>query len=130
MIDLNKHWKNRGFMTEQKYIALIDCDSFFVSCERKLNPKLNAKPVCVVSGERGCVIARSIEAKEMGFLIVNVVTNGTFKLDLPEADLILLSLDGDKVHHNDIRGDTFDTIMKNIVREEFGTEIEVEHPPE
>ncbi len=55
-----------------------------------------------------------IEAKEMGFLIVNVVTNGTFKLDLPEADLILLSLDGDKVHHNDIRGDTFDTIMKNI----------------
>ena len=55
-----------------------------------------------------------IEAKEMGFLIVNVVTNGTFKLDLPEADLILLSLDGDKEHHNDIRGDTFDTIMHNI----------------
>ena len=53
-------------MTEQKYIALIDCDSFFVSCERKLNPKLNAKPVCVVSGDRGCVIARSIEAKELG----------------------------------------------------------------
>ena len=66
MIDLNKHWSKRGLMTEQKYIALIDCDSFFVSCERKLNPKLNAKPVCVVSGERGCVIARSIEAKEMG----------------------------------------------------------------
>ena len=35
-----------------------------------------------------------IEAKRMGFLIVNVVTNGTFPLDLPEADLILLSLDG------------------------------------
>ena len=66
MINLDKHWENRGLMTEQKYIALIDCDSFFVSCERKLNPKLNAKPVCVVSGSRGCVIARSIEAKEMG----------------------------------------------------------------
>ena len=66
MINLDKHWKNRGLMTEQKYIALIDCDSFFVSCERKLNPRLNAKPVCVVSGSRGCVIARSIEAKEMG----------------------------------------------------------------
>jgi len=37
-----------------------------------------------------------VEAKEMGFLIVNVVTNGTFLLDLPEADLILLSLDGDR----------------------------------
>lgn len=55
-----------------------------------------------------------IEAKEMGFLIVNVVTNGTFPIDLPEADLILLSLDGDKEHHNIIRGDTYDTIMKNI----------------
>ena len=55
-----------------------------------------------------------IEAKRMGFLIVNVVTNGTFPLDLPEADLILLSLDGDKERHNDIRGDTYDTIMKNI----------------
>lgn len=55
-----------------------------------------------------------IEAKEMGFLIVNVVTNGTHPIDLPEADLILLSLDGDREHHNDIRGDTYDTIMKNI----------------
>ena len=55
-----------------------------------------------------------IEAKQMGFLIVNVVTNGTYKLDLPEADLILLSLDGDKEHHNNIRGDTFDFILKNI----------------
>ena len=54
------------------------------------------------------------EAKEMGFLIVNVVTNGTFKLDLPEADLILLSLDGNRERHNDIRGDTYDVIMKNI----------------
>ncbi len=51
---------------EQKYIALIDCDSFFVSCERKLNSELNGKAVCVTSGERGCVIARSKEAKEMG----------------------------------------------------------------
>ena len=55
-----------------------------------------------------------IKAKEMGFLIVNVVTNGTYKIDLPEADLILLSLDGDREHHNIIRGDTFDSIMENV----------------
>lgn len=55
-----------------------------------------------------------IEAKRMGFLIVNVVTNGTFPLDLPEADLILLSLDGDRERHNEIRGDTYDKIMENI----------------
>lgn len=53
-------------MTTQKYIALIDCDSFFVSCERKLNPELKGIPVSVVSGERGCVIARSREAKALG----------------------------------------------------------------
>lgn len=53
-------------MTNQKYIALIDCDSFFVSCERKLNPELKSLPVSVVSGERGCVIARSREAKALG----------------------------------------------------------------
>lgn len=55
-----------------------------------------------------------VEAKQMGFLIVNVVTNGTFPLDLPEADLILLSLDGDRERHNAVRGDTYDTIMENI----------------
>jgi MoaA/NifB/PqqE/SkfB family radical SAM enzyme len=55
-----------------------------------------------------------IEAKEMGFLIVNVVTNGTYPINLPEADLILLSLDGDRDRHNIIRGDTYDRIMKNI----------------
>lgn len=55
-----------------------------------------------------------VEAKQIGFLIVNVVTNGTFPLNLPEADLILLSLDGDKKHHNNIRGETYDIIMENI----------------
>ncbi len=54
------------------------------------------------------------EAKQMGFLIVNVVTNGTFELSLENADLILLSLDGDKKRHNDIRGETYDLIMHNI----------------
>ncbi len=49
-----------------KYIALIDCDSFFVSCERKLNPELKGLPISVVSGERGCIIARSKEAKQLG----------------------------------------------------------------
>lgn len=57
-----------------------------------------------------------IEAKQMGFLIVNVVTNGTFPLDLPEADLILLSLDGDRGRHNAIRGDTYDLIFEHIRR--------------
>lgn len=46
--------------------ALIDCDSFFVSCEQKVNPKLKNKPVCVLSNKDGCVVSRSKEAKKMG----------------------------------------------------------------
>ncbi|MGL6056978.1 MAG: radical SAM protein [Culicoidibacterales bacterium] len=56
------------------------------------------------------------EAKAMGFLIVNVVTNGTLTLELPEADLILLSLDGSQQTHDLIRGKTFATIMDNIAK--------------
>ena len=54
------------------------------------------------------------EAKAMGFFIVNVVTNGTQRLDLPEADLILLSLDGDERRHNLIRGETYALIRRHI----------------
>ena len=54
------------------------------------------------------------EAKQIGFLIVNVVTNGTFPIELPEANLILLSLDGGRETHNQIRGDTYDLILENI----------------
>lgn len=53
-------------MNKQKVIALVDCDSFFVSCEQKRNPKLKKQPVCVLSNSKGCVISRSKEAKKMG----------------------------------------------------------------
>ena len=53
-------------MGKQKVIALVDCDSFFVSCEQKRNPELKGKPVCVLSNNDGCVISRSKEAKKMG----------------------------------------------------------------
>ncbi|MFI4983964.1 MAG: DUF4113 domain-containing protein [Rickettsiales bacterium] len=48
-------------------IALIDCNNFFVSCERVFNPQLKEKPVLVLSGTGGCIIARSNEAKKLGF---------------------------------------------------------------
>ena len=47
-------------------IALIDCNSFYVSCERLFNPKINNKPVVVLSNNDGCVISRSTEAKKIG----------------------------------------------------------------
>lgn len=50
----------------QRVIGLIDCDSFFVSCEVADNPSLRGKPVVVAGGDRGCVVSRSKEAKAIG----------------------------------------------------------------
>lgn len=55
-----------------------------------------------------------IKAKEIGFFIVNIVTNGTYPLNVPEADTILVSLDGGKEKHDLIRGTCYDRIMQNI----------------
>ena len=47
-------------------IALVDCNNFYVSCERVFNPLIRNKPVVVLSNNDGCVIARSNEAKSLG----------------------------------------------------------------
>ena len=47
-------------------IGLLDCNNFYVSCERVFNPALNGVPVVVLSNNDGCVIARSNEAKALG----------------------------------------------------------------
>lgn len=49
-----------------KIFALIDCDSFFVSCEQAMDKSLKGKPVCVTGGVNGCVVSRSKEAKKLG----------------------------------------------------------------
>src|SRR5574338_1148973 len=46
--------------------ALVDCNNFFVSCERLFRPDLEGKPVVVLSSNDGCVVARSNEAKALG----------------------------------------------------------------
>ena len=50
----------------QNSIGLIDCNSFYASCERIFNPKLIGKPVVVLSNNDGCIITRSLEAKALG----------------------------------------------------------------
>lgn len=47
-------------------IGLIDCNNFFVSCERVFDPSLAGQPVIVLSNNDGCVVARSNEAKALG----------------------------------------------------------------
>ncbi len=46
--------------------ALVDCNNFFVSCERAFQPELEGRPVVVLSNNDGCVVARSNESKAMG----------------------------------------------------------------
>ena len=46
--------------------ALVDCNNFYVSCERVFNPRLEGRPVVVLSNNDGCVVARSNEAKALG----------------------------------------------------------------
>lgn len=50
----------------QKYVALIDCNNFYASCEEVFNPRLKQKPLVVLSNNDGCVIARSQKAKALG----------------------------------------------------------------
>ena len=46
--------------------ALVDCNNFFVSCERAFQPELEGRPVVVLSNNDGCVVARSNESKALG----------------------------------------------------------------
>ncbi|MDW0359840.1 Y-family DNA polymerase [Halomonas venusta] len=60
-------------------IALVDCNNFYVSCERVFNPALEGRPVGVLSNNDGCIVARSNELKAMG------VEMGTAKHLLPPS---------------------------------------------
>lgn len=51
---------------DKKKIILSDANNFFASCEQMINPDIKNKPVCVLSNNDGCVIARSQEAKKLG----------------------------------------------------------------
>ncbi|MCA6500076.1 MAG: DNA polymerase V UmuC, partial [Chitinophagaceae bacterium] len=46
--------------------AIVDCNSFYCTCERLFRPGLDQQPVVVLSNNDGCIIARSDEAKQLG----------------------------------------------------------------
>ena len=53
-------------MGKDSAIALVDCNNFYVSCERVFDPSLKERPVVVLSNNDGCVISRSDRVKKMG----------------------------------------------------------------
>ena len=50
----------------KRVIALVDCNNFYVSCERVFDPRLRNRPVVVLSNNDGCAVSRSQEAKDLG----------------------------------------------------------------
>ncbi|MBF0448370.1 MAG: Y-family DNA polymerase [Magnetococcales bacterium] len=53
-------------MKPPQNLALVDCNNFYVSCERLFNPRLHNRPVIVLSNNDGCAVSRSNEAKALG----------------------------------------------------------------
>ena len=90
-----------------KSIAIIDVNNFYVSCERVFNPKLENKPVVVLSNNDGCAISRSNEAKSLGIKmgipffqikdmvnsdkLITLSSNYTLYLDMSDRVMTLLS---------------------------------------
>ena len=94
-------------------IALVDCDSFFVSCEQLVNPSLLNKPVCVTSNNNGCVVARSKEAKSLGIKMGMPVFMA--KKEFPQA----IYLSGNM----SLYGDVSDRVMATL--KEYSPLIEI-----
>lgn len=55
-----------GDSKKRSYKAIVDCNSFYCSCERLFRPDLMRKPVVVLSNNDGCIVSRSDEAKKIG----------------------------------------------------------------
>jgi len=62
----NQQTGNSPFRGQGRMYAVVDCNSFYCSCERVFRPELNNKPVVVLSNNDGCIISRSDEAKAFG----------------------------------------------------------------
>ena len=66
-------WLLTAFTNSFRMYALVDCNNFYVSCERIFNPSLEGVPVVVLSNNDGCIISRSNEAKALGLKMAEPV---------------------------------------------------------
>jgi DNA polymerase V len=95
--------------------ALVDCNNFYVSCERVFNPKLAGKPVIVLSNNDGCAISRSNEAKSLGI-----------KMGVPVFQIRdLIKANGVQVYSSNyaLYGDMSQRVMQTLA--EFTPDIEI-----
>ena len=104
-----------SFIHYNKKIALIDCNSFYVSCERLFKPSLIRKPVIVLSSNDGCIISRSNEAKALGIKMGDPYFKA--KEIIKKNNVHVFS------SNYSLYGDMSRRVMKTL--KYFGTEIEV-----
>lgn len=100
---------------KNKYIALIDCNNFFVSCEKAFDPSLEGKPVLVLSNNDGCAISRSAEAKALGIAMGEPLYK--FKHLVEKHDVRIFSA------NFELYGDLSRRIMNTI--KEFSEDVEI-----
>jgi DNA polymerase V len=98
-----------------KKLALVDCNSFYVSCERLFNPRIRKKPVVVLSNNDGCIISRSNEAKALGIKMGEPY----FKA----KDIIIKNKVEVFSSNYSLYGDLSRRVMRTLKR--FNTEIEI-----
>ncbi len=122
--------------------GLIDCNNFFVSCERVFNPALSGRPVVVLSNNDGCIVALSNEAKAIGlrrgnpiFQVKDIISRynvevfsgnhrlygdmstrvmATISSIVPEIEIY--SIDEAFIDFNSIKTDDIETLGHEIVR--------------
>ena len=98
-----------------KKIGIIDCNNFYVSCERLFNPESIGRPTVVLSNNDGCVIARSQEAKDLGIKMGEPFFQSREFMN--QHRFCVYS------SNYNLYGDMSDRVMKVI--SEFGNDIEV-----
>jgi DNA polymerase V len=104
-----------GTKENVKKIGIIDCNNFYVSCERLFNPESNGRPTVVLSNNDGCVIARSQEAKNLGIKMGEPFFKSREFMD--QHRFCIYS------SNYNLYGDMSDRVMKVI--SEFGNDIEI-----
>ena len=86
--------------------ALVDCNNFYVSCERLFNPKLEGRPVIVLSNNDGCAVSRSDEAKALG---IEMATPAFLIKDLIEKNNVAVFSSNYTLY-----GDISERVMKTL----------------
>ena len=91
--------------------GLVDCNNFFVSCERVFDPQLNGKKVVVLSNNDGCVIARSNEAKAAGI----PMGCPAFKIKEHTDPNQVIQLSARHIMYHDLSNRVFNIVGKEVV---------------